>query len=359
MRDGERRIPFGTLLDYALPLLILVTVGWLLLVAERTGGDAMAACGILVFSATTYLIASAVARRHGWIIPILLLVGLAGFALIRLDVLLNRPLNAPLGYSNAAGALFMLAAAAALLLSARVPRRSLAAVALLVAIPFAAVPWLNATLSAAVLVTIIPLALLARNGRWVRFAVLGGAAAYLASFAAVGILGFTYNREQVPAWIGSTLTERRLMLWRDAFDLIAAHPGTGVGPSLFPAHSPTAMRNRDTIWPHNELLHFGAETGVLGLVLLLALFAWAFLRLWYADGDTGTAVAALALAATGIQANVDYILHYPAVPIVLAALVAAGAHPPRSARRSHPKSTAPSELLFERFASRGRLYRSG
>jgi hypothetical protein len=68
----------------------------------------------------------------------------------------------------------------------------------------------------------------------------------------------------------------------------------------------------------------GAETGVPGLLLLLGLFAWAFAARWIRQPNAVTSLAAVALGALGVQACVDCVLHFPAVPIAAAALVGTG-----------------------------------
>jgi O-antigen ligase len=119
------------------------------------------------------------------------------------------------------------------------------------------------------------------------------------------------------------VTERRVALWHDAFVLMRDHPLTGVGPGRFRATSPLALGDPDEPWAHHEFLHQGAETGVPGMLLLLGLFAWPLYRL-FRTGDGPALVAAAGVAALGIHACLDYVLHYPGAPVAMAALVGAG-----------------------------------
>jgi hypothetical protein len=65
------------------------------------------------------------------------------------------------------------------------------------------------------------------------------------------------------------------------------------------------------------------------LLLLAGLFAWGFARLGLLGApDAPAIVAAGALAALGIHACVDYVLHFPALPLAAAALF--GAVAPRT-----------------------------
>jgi O-antigen ligase len=139
--------------------------------------------------------------------------------------------------------------------------------------------------------------------------------------------------------VDATLTERRVALWHDAVVLMGDHPLSGVGPGRFELTSPTALADADTRQAHNEFLQQGAETGVLGFLLLTALFLWGFVRLMVKRRpDITTALAAASLAALGIHASVDYILHFPAIPAVAAALV--GSATAKSMSRSTQKESS-------------------
>jgi hypothetical protein len=64
------------------------------------------------------------------------------------------------------------------------------------------------------------------------------------------------------------------------------------------------------------------ELGWAGFFLTVLLFVWAFVRLWmHPEPDVYVALGAAAVAVLGIHASVDYILHFPAVPLVAAALL--------------------------------------
>jgi O-antigen ligase len=325
------------LLHGSAALLLLGGCGWLLLAADATGGDAWGTCGILALVALSYGASRGLTRRIGLLVPLLILVGAAVLALVNAPVLFSHPGGGPLGYSNAAGSFFMLAAAAGLIVVARASDTPVRIAAACLSLPFAAVPWLNGTFAATVLVSLLPLGLLARRPGAVRWSVAAGGACAMLSLVFVLLMGATYRPGAPPGAaaeaVDATLSTRRVMLWSDAVRLFVDHPLAGVGPGRFPLESPTARAHPDTAWPHNEVLHFAAEAGVFGVVLVIGLFACGFARLWSGAGDAGAAVAALALGAAGVHANVDYVLHYPAVTLVLAALVGTGSclplHPAR------------------------------
>jgi O-antigen ligase len=323
-------------LDICGSILVIATVGWLLLVAQAEGGDPRSTYGVVLVAAGAYVIGRGLTTHHPWVVPGLILLATFAFAGLRRDVLLGRPLRAPLGYSNAAGSLAMLAAAAALVVFVRARDPVIRGAGLVAAAACMAFPWLNHTRTAGLLALLIPIAILASDERAIRWVVAAGAAAAAAVFGFVVYLGWAYTPGRVPDWIHATLSERRLMLWNDAIVIALQNPITGIGPGRFPAVSPTAIMDPDTIWPHNELLHFAAESGLVGLFLFAGIFAVAFARLWWARGDQGTALAAAALSAVAIHSSVDYVLHYPAVAAAAAAIVATGSS---DIQRAHPTAS--------------------
>ncbi len=59
-------------------------------------------------------------------------------------------------------------------------------------------------------------------------------------------------------------------------------------------------------------------------MFVVAIFAWGFATLWVTADSVLTAIAAAGLALVGAQATMDYILHFPAVPIAIAVVVGTG-----------------------------------
>jgi O-antigen ligase len=276
----------------------------------------------------TFMVARALTALAHWLVPLTVVVLAGWFMWQRVDVLYGGPLRAPLGYSNAAGSLFMLAAVAALLWFVRSRRVWVRAAALVAVGVFASVPLLNGTRTATMLLLLLPLAAAAGwagRGRW---AVAGSATMLAAVMLAVGILAATYDRGgdrsgPVDALVDATLSERRVQLWRDAAEFAVAYPLVGVGPGVYPGVSAVSRQDRDTIWPHNEFLQVAAEAGTPALLLLLGLFAALYLRLWHTANAATASIGAFALGATGVHASVDYIFHFPAIPMAAAAIVAA------------------------------------
>ena len=122
----------------------------------------------------------------------------------------------------------------------------------------------------------------------------------------------------------SETVEQRVELWAAATDLLSDHPLDGVGPGRFAAVSPVSD-DPDLRWAHHDFLQYGAEQGIVGLALLLALLGWLHWRLWSVqDGSITVALGAIPLATVGLAATVDHILGEPAVVVLAAVLLGGG-----------------------------------
>lgn len=101
------------------------------------------------------------------------------------------------------------------------------------------------------------------------------------------------------------LTPRRVDLWRDALGMAHRESGLGVGPGRFGELSEAAARSTPSDGkPHSAPLQLAAEQGVVGVLLLAAVFCWVLFALWRASRPTpvvltaGVALTALAAVAT-------------------------------------------------------------
>ena len=315
MNRTEASVHRGRVRERALTLrtpatgLVLVTAiaGWAALSALRSGGNA----GPLVALCLTCAIAwgagyLAATRAVSAVVPGL--VAAAGALVLAMPGFwaeMRSPLGPPLGYANANAALFVQAEVAALMLFALSSRPWQRVAAGVLAGVFALVPMLIGSVAASILAVGLAAAAVLRRSRWVPAACALGLAVAVAATAMVGALG-----------TGQRLVEgsRRPVLWGEAFSIMAARPVWGVGPQRFAETAPTALADPDAAWAHNEFLQQGAETGVPGLVLLAALFAWALTQ------AAGGAIGAAGVAALGMHATVDYVLHFAAVPVAGALL---------------------------------------
>lgn len=232
----------------------------------------------------------------------------------------------PLLYSNANGAFFVQAAAAAVTVAmwpvGDLPARVAAAIAAAV---FVAASVLSGSLAATLTLVLVATAAVASGRRIGARATVAGCALLFAAVLVTTLViassdaGGT-RRERI---VTQELGEVRIDLWRRASATMGQHPILGVGPGRFAETDPRARRDRDLLWAHNEFLQQGAETGVPGLTLLVLLVGWGFARLWVAPADRMTGLAAASLAALAIHSSVDYVAHFPIIPLAAAALVGA------------------------------------
>ena len=128
----------------------------------------------------------------------------------------------------------------------------------------------------------------------------------------------------------------RADLWTAAVDVVHESPVRGVGAGGFAGINPVSA-DADLRWAHQGFLQVAAEWGIVGLVLVLAVIAWAGARLWVGGDVESVAFGAAALSVVGLHATVDHIWHSPAVLIVLAALLGAS----RAGRRRRAGTRAP------------------
>ncbi|HEX6331131.1 MAG TPA: O-antigen ligase family protein [Actinomycetota bacterium] len=309
----------------------VVLVGALATISvTRPVGDAGPQLQLLAAASATLIGGRLLASIHR-AVPAALVAGTAGGIVIRWwpDLIGTGPLGGPFGYENATGAFFVQAAFAGAVVAAATRSAPLVALGLLVAAALGAVA-VQASVAAWVTLGLGLVAIPALfRPRWARPAVLAAGALFLAVLATTLVLGAGYRAGEGGGALRSVLTERRVVLWHESLEILLDHPG-GIGPGRFAEVAPTALADRDARWAHNAFLQQGAELGWIGLGVTVLLFLWGFARLWaHPHSDAVVALGAAALAALGIHASVDYVLHFPAVPLAAAALVGAAQAAPR------------------------------
>lgn len=301
-------------------------MGWTVLAGALSGSDPASVAGLAAVSSMGVMVGRVAGMRSRFIIP----AGIAAIALALAfrapeDLVGSGPLGGPFGYANATGAFFTQAAIAGVVAAVAARSGVVRTVGWIAAAGFAVVVIGSRSIAASALVVALPLVALAIS-RWgrPRVAVALFAGLFVCAVLLTLVVGATYpsgSSSAVDDAIAATVGQRRAVLWRDAVVIMGAEPLTGAGIGSFQRLSPTARSDADARWAHNEYLEVGAETGVPGLVLLVLVFVWAFARLWVAPRDAVTAVGAVAVAALGIHASIDYIMHFPAIPIAAALLV--------------------------------------
>jgi tetratricopeptide (TPR) repeat protein len=129
----------------------------------------------------------------------------------------------------------------------------------------------------------------------------------------------------------------RLSIWKSAVQMMLDHPWFGVGLGQFEYFSPRYAFPVDAHWarfgriahtPHNEYLHAGAELGIPGMVLVIALIATvtipalrAVLRSEGVDRGTLSILSAVAVVML-VHSFVDFPLHAPPLVLLLVATAA-------------------------------------
>jgi len=247
------------------------------------------------------------------------------------------PLAPPLGYGNANGALYTLGVASACAVAILANKEPVRLVAGVLAVVFVGLAIATLSKTAAVLAVgvLVMGAMAGRLGRWV---VVVAPLVVVATFAVTVVLGLAHG--SLPS-LFEELSARRTALWRDAMEIIAADPVFGAGPGMFAETSPIAVGDADARWAHSAYLQVGAETGVVGAVLLGLLLLWVFGALYRSRQDVRLiVVGTAAVTAFAVHASIDYVAHFPALVIVaalLAGLASGRARIPAETDRSSPR----------------------
>lgn len=311
--------------------LFLALAAWIVLAGRVSGGDPRPMATLVLATGVMAFAARALARRAGAAVPASLVAVLLVSIVVTWPQAIH-PLFGLLGYANANGALYAVGTGAAGLVVLRSSWPGGRIAAGVAAVALALLPWASradaGAGSAAIILGVTLLLLVSRRPhRWlVPVAMVVAAAAMVATVVA----GLVYDGDGEGEG-GWRLSERRLVLWSDALDMVRAEPLTGVGPGRFAAFSPTAAADSDASWAHQEPLSVAAETGLPGMLLLLAIVAWAFVWLDRGSGVRGATLATVVLAAAFTHATIDYVWHNPAVPMALAVVVGSGATAQRRA----------------------------
>lgn len=229
------------------------------------------------------------------------------------------PVAPPLGYANANGALFTLGVAAAAIVAILANKELVRRPAGVLTVVLLALTAATTSRAAVVLATAVMLIVLVthRLGRWM---VVTGPVLVAGAIATAITLGLTQDAPALRV-LERGLSARRTVLWHEALEMIRDNPVFGVGPGMFSETSPTALRDADATWAHSAYLQVGAETGVLGLLLLVSLLVWAFGALYRSRQDVRLIIiAAAGTTAVAVHAAIDYLAHFPVVVAVAALL---------------------------------------
>jgi O-antigen ligase len=228
-----------------------------------------------------------------------------------------------LGYGNANAAFFVQAAFATLMIAAAIRSSRNSFLISLAALLFAAVTIRIRSLGGLLTSALLIPAAIAIHARRVertltRIVLVGLAIAIAASFPLA--YGFARAPYSPPLWNAAKVVGHgRAALWGEAYEILRENPATGIGPGGFRVASPSARAHAPYRWTHNEYVQQAAETGLIGLGLLLSLLGWTFFRLERRQTARST-LGTLALAAFAAHAIVDYLFHFPLLAAMAGAL---------------------------------------
>ncbi len=273
-------------------------------------------------------------------IPGVVAIAVAGAMALSFPEVL-RAGGAPTDYANANATLASLGAVAAVVAGTVSVRRARAGWFL---VAVALVGAVAATRSVAGLLALTAVAVLALGSvalRSATLAVVGGLVAVSLSLGVTTAIAAGAD----PLGFGER-SGLRGELWSSALDAAREHPLRGLGPGGYESLAPVSS-DGDFRWAHHGYLQQAADQGIPGLLLLLALFGWAYGRLWVAGGSdlTRAIEGASALTVVGLHASVDHVLHHAAVPLVAALLLGWAIVVPRSTSKGLGGRGAPSRLI--------------
>jgi O-antigen ligase len=301
--------------------LVAAFAGWTVVSASVHGGNPMPQFVLLVTATAVYAIGRVQGRDHpARVAAVIVLVILTMTVVSGPSALAGGPLDPPLGYGNANGALYALGVAAAAIIARLSSRQSIRWVGAAIAVLLLILTALTTSKAATVLAGGILLVAVGAH-RLGRRVLLVAPVLVFAAVAVTVVVGLTRGSAEPPG-VEGVLTERRAELWQEALDITAREPVFGVGPGRFAYTSPMALSDPDARWAHSAYLQTAAETGIPGTLLLGAVTLWTFGALYRSQQDLLLVfIGAAAAAAFTIHAAIDYVIHFPALIIFAAVLV--------------------------------------
>ncbi|CAL9365766.1 O-antigen ligase family protein [Streptomyces sp. enrichment culture] len=313
--DGDRR----RLSDGAGVVVLGACAVWALVSGSVHGGRPEGALLAVLAVAAGY----AAGRICGALLPV---AAPCAAALAGLGLALAAPYLAPgpqpgvpLGHAGATTALFVLCAGAACCAAwaTPVPLLRLALRLLGVGITLTALLIADSPAGAALCVTVL-LCSLAAGAMQSRG--LGITGLLLAAALTAGTI-WAVAESALPDGLAMTLegrlTPQRVELWRDAVRMAGEEPLLGVGPGRFGELSATAAAvPYPDGKPHSAPLQQLAEQGVVGVVLLAAVYGWVLHALWRSARSTPVVLTAgAALTAVAGVAAVGNALSFSTVTV--------------------------------------------
>ena len=335
-------------------VLALATIGWAQLTGARHGTQAgtysLRVAAVLIAWLVGAAIAFLAGRRGAAAVAVCVMLSAGLTFALSPGSLSGGALAPPLHYGNADGAFATAAVAAGALLVALPVWRVLRIAGGLAAVLFV---WVcvqtgssAATAAAAVVLGVAVLAVFVPSRARRALVMLAPLVVVLAAAFTI-VVGASFHRgaSTQPAVVrvaDHLLSERRSVLWHDALVIARDHPVSGVGPGGFAHTSPTALADADARWAHSAWLQQLADQGVVGLVLFGGAIGTGWWALARRRRDAVAVAGSWALGGLLVQASIDYVLDFVAVPVVVALLAGAATTACRSSSgNSQRRAEAP------------------
>ncbi len=333
---SHRPGPGAGAIDLAGAGLAVALMCWTCAAAVVGGGDPWSRIGLVAACVGAFVAGRAAPARRERLVPALVLGGIA--VIVVVGWLGWSGWFAVFGvwaYPNGAGQLFVQGAIAGAMVLAmsRTTGASLAGGVAAIACAVAAL-LTRSVAAGALAVVALGVAGAARNAgpRAVRTVAVGCAGVLVIAVSVPIVLGLGWRAGPDGALEGvsaDALSGRRLILWHEAVTLIEREPLWGVGPGRFADVRGFARTDPDARWAHDAFLQQGAETGVAGALLTVLLFVWALAAV-AAGGRVGAVpiLGLMAVAALGVHACIDYVLHFAPNAVAAAALAGVASRAP-------------------------------
>lgn len=133
--------------------------------------------------------------------------------------------------------------------------------------------------------------------------------------AAIAVLSLGL-RDSWPSWLsaGDSLSSTRHTLWSDALKLWSLNPVIGAGPGTFTESSELASSTPQLAAAHSSVLQVGAELGVIGVMLLAAIFIAGLLFATRGPGPHGL-IAGAPWTFLAVHSSIDHLEDFPVVAL--------------------------------------------
>ncbi len=311
-------LPSSRTADLVGVALVTASAFWIGLAAGEGAGRPFPVLALIGATTASFVVGRWVADREALTVHRLVGVAVGGALLLTAPGLVHAG-GAPLGYANANATVAGLGALATLgVATAERGARSAAWWGLAAALALSVLLTASAA-GASSLVVSVGLLAVSATARRPSATLLGGAIAVALALGATAAIAHGAD-----LWDLRDRADERAELWAAATDLVAEHPLRGVGPGSFATANPVS-NDDDLRWAHQEYLQLAAETGVVGLTLVLAVLAWVYLRLGLAAvaSPHRASLGGAAVTLVALHATVDHVMHHPAVVLTLAVMVGA------------------------------------